>query len=310
VKAIQEKLDCIVLGGGPAGLSAALVLGRCVRSVLVCDDGRYRNKRSQALHCFLGQDGVRPLAFLAQTRQQLDHYPNVQHGAKTAVAIKPTAEGMRVTFEDGSLLRSKTVLVATGVMDELPPLAGIDVLFGTSVHVCPFCDGWEHRDAPIAVYGRGKKGAEFANLLRQWTSDLILCTDGDVLPPRLVAALSARRIGVETEAIYRLEGRDGCLRDIVFKDGRKLRRTALFFTTGQHLRSPLLSALGCAFDDKGGVQCDAEGRTNVPRLYVAGDVSRDVQLAVVAAAEGARAALAINKDLLTPLEELPALSHH
>ncbi len=155
------------------------------------------------------------------------------------------------------------------------------------------------RGGPVAVYGRGSKGAGLALLLRQWTDDLVVLTDGDHgLGLAELAQLRRRGIAVEEARVERLEGNDGQLRAVHFAGGGLIRREALFFNTGQHQRSPLPARLGCDLAADRGVICDSEGRTSVPGVYVAGDVSRDVQLAIVAASEGARAALAINKDLL------------
>jgi thioredoxin reductase len=247
------------------------------------------------------QDGVRPSDLLEKARQQLQPYETVKFTGQSVATIARAGDGFVVNFRDGAVQLASTVLVATGVVDELPRLKGIEALFGKSVHVCPYCDGWENRNAPLAVYGRGEKGANFANLLRQWTEDLVLCTDGEPLLPALQHKLRERGIAVKSDAIASLEGHEGCLSDIVFQNGERLSRQALFFTTGQHPRSPLLEALGCAFDRKGGVACDPDGHTSVPGVYVAGDVSRDVQIAIIAAAEGARAGLAINKHLVGEL---------
>jgi thioredoxin reductase len=293
-----KRFEVIILGGGPAGLSAGLVLGRCMRRALICDDGRYRNKSSHALHCFLGQDGISPCDLLKRSRDQLRCYPTLSFTAATAARVTQSNGEFIVDFKDGSSHTVKAVLIATGMVDELPQVKGIEDFFGRSVHVCPYCDAWEHRNAPVAVYGRGEKGCSFAQLLRQWTHDLVLCTDGEDLPDNLTRQLDQDGILLETESIDRLEGSDGCLCAIRFKGGRLLPRQALFFTTGQHPRSPLLSGLGCAYDEKGGLACDADGATSISGAFVAGDVSRDVQLAIIAAAEGARAALAINKYLL------------
>ena len=141
------------------------------------------------------------------------------------------------------------------------------------MHVCPHCDGWEHRNAPVAVYGHGEKAARFAILLRQWTDDLVLCTNGSPLSEEHAGLLHKAGIGVRQDAIARLEGKDGCLQAILFAGGETLARKALFFTTGQHPRSPLLEKLGCRFDEEGGVACDPDGRTSVPGVFVAGDVS-------------------------------------
>jgi thioredoxin reductase len=294
----SPRYDAVIIGGGPAGLSAALVLGRCMRRALVCDSGRYRNERSQALHCYMGHDGIAPADLLERSRRQLERYETITRARRVVSAAEQDGQGFVVRFESGEAVRARTLLVATGVVDVLPQIEGIAPLFGRSVHVCPYCDGWEHRNAPVAVYGQGEKAVRFAILLRQWTNDLVLCTNGNQLVEEHSALLKRRGIGLREDAIARLEGKDGCLEAILFAGGETLTRRALFFTTGQHPRSPLLEKLGCRFDEEGGVACDPDGRTSVPGVFVAGDVSRDVQLAIIAAAEGARAALAINKSLL------------
>jgi thioredoxin reductase len=235
---------------------------------------------------------------LEETRRQLERYETVSMLATKVRSVDRRDAQFTVVTDDGHALQARSLLVATGVVDELPKIEGIDELFGRSVHVCPYCDGWEHRDAPVAVYGHGEKAARFAILLRQWTDDLVLCTNGSPLSEEHAGLLNMAGIGVREDAIARLEGKDGCLQAILFAGGETLARKALFFTTGQHPRSPLLEKLGCRFDEEGGVACDPEGRTSVPGVFVAGDVSRDVQLAIIAAAEGARAALAINKNLV------------
>ena len=290
--------DTMIVGGGPAGLSAALVLGRCMRNIVVLDSGHYRNERSTSLHCYLGHDGIAPHELLARSRDQLQSYETVTLVRATATKVWRGDQGFGAILDDGQQLLARTILFATGVVDELPALPGIRELFGRSVHVCPYCDGWEHRDAPVAVFGSGAKGADFALLLRQWTHDLVLCTHGPHgIAPDERQLLARRGVHVCETAIAELRGEDGCLRAIRFADGKELPRQALFFTTGQHPRSPLLQNLGCTYDEKG-VACDEDGATSIPGVYVAGDVSRDVQLVIIAAAEGARSALAINKTLL------------
>jgi thioredoxin reductase len=290
--------EAVIVGGGPAGLNAALVLGRCLRRVLVCDSGRYRNERAGALHCFMGHDGIPPTALLEQGRRELRAYETVSLVQAKVTALSLSGSMFEVQVAGGELVTTRTLLVATGVVDEVPDIDGIEDLYGRSVHVCPYCDGWEHRKGAVAVYGRGEKGVSLALLLRQWTDDLALCTGGSAhLSDEQGCRLRQRGIQVCEEAIARLEGSEGRLRAIWFEDGSVLARQALFFNTGQHPRSPLLTRLGCDFDQNGGVVCDENGETSVPGVFVAGDVSRDVQLAIIAAAEGARAALAINKHL-------------
>jgi thioredoxin reductase len=269
-----------------------------MRHALICDDGRYRNARSEALHCYMGHDGIRPAELLERARSQLQPYDSISTVRRSVTSIKREGQLFAIEFKTREIVRTRTIVVATGVVDELPAISGIEELFGKSVHVCPYCDGWEHRNAPVAVYGRGDKGTIFAMLLRQWTDDLVLCTDGRPLSSEQKTHLRNRGVELREQAIDSLVEKNGCLEAIRFMGGETLPRRALFFTTDQHPRSPLLEGLGCTYDEKGGLACDGDGKTNIPGVYVAGDVSRDVQLAIIAAAEGARAALAVNRYLL------------
>jgi thioredoxin reductase len=192
------------------------------------------------------------------------------------------------------------LLLATGVVDCLPAISGIDALFGKSVFACPYCDAWEVRDQPLAVYGRGEKGSGLALMLTLWSRDLILCTDGpSELSKENQDRLVAHRIPIREERIARLEGNNGVLEQIAFQGGDTLTRRAMFFNTGQYQHSPLAKKLGCEITDAGGVKTGDYGQsTTIPGLYIVGDATRDVQFAIVAAAEAAEAACAINKALL------------
>lgn len=294
--------DTLIVGGGPAGLAAALMLGRCRRRVLLCDAGQPRNRSSDHLHAYLTRDGLAPREFLRIAREQLGPYETVRLEQGEVVGARRYDEEIEIVRADGGRRRGRTLLLATGVVDHVPPIAGIEPLYGKSVHHCPYCDAWEWRDRPLAVYGRGDaKGAGLALMMLLWSRDVALLTDGPAaLSPDERRRLEARGVRIIEDAVARLEGRDGRLERIVFGDGRALERAALFFNTGQHQRSPLAEALGCAFDDRGGVEATAyDVATNVPGVYVAGDASRDVQLVAIAAAEGVRAGFAINKQLLT-----------
>jgi len=167
------------------------------------------------------------------------------------------------------------------------------------VHHCPYCDGWEWRDQPIAIYGRGEEGAGLALALTGWSRDLLLCTDGpaDIRDP-LLERLARAGVPVREDRVVRLDGREGWLERVVFDRGAPAARRALFFSTGQHQASALPARLGCTFTERGAVATGKCEATNVPGLYVCGDASREVQFVTVAAAEGAEAAVAINKALL------------
>jgi thioredoxin reductase len=291
--------DVVIVGAGPAGLSAALMLGRCRRGVLVCDAGRPRNAASGGVHGFLSRDGIEPAELLLISREQLRQYDTVELRDVEVLDVGGAIGRFQVTLAGGRHVRARRVLIATGVVDHLPKVEGIHDFYGGSVFHCPYCDGWEMRDQPLAVYGRGKQGMGLALELTQWSRDLVLCTDG---PARLRAdqrkRLARNRIRIDEGRIARLEGSDGVLERIVFDDGRNLERRGIFFTTGQAPRCDIARKLGCEFTGRGTVRTGKFELTNVPGLYVAGDASHDVQWVVVAAAEGARAAFAINTALL------------
>jgi thioredoxin reductase len=289
--------DCLIVGGGPAGLSAALTLGRCCRRVLVCDEGRPRNRHAMAAHGFLTRDGVPPLEILRLGREQLRPYGVEVRRAKV-VDARRTSGGFEVTLARGTRLCARTLLLATGVVDHLPTVPGLRECYGRSVHHCPYCDAWEVRGQPLAAFGHGERAVGLALLLTTWSSDVALCTDGrGRVAPEARAELARFGIALVEEPIARLDHEAGKLRALVFHSGRELSRRALFFNTGQQHRSPLALQLGCDMTARGVVRTGRFERTNVPGLFVAGDASRDVQSVVVAAAEGAKAAMAINAGL-------------
>jgi thioredoxin reductase len=293
------RYDCIVVGGGPAGLSAALMLGRCRRRVLVCEGGEPRNARAVGLHNYLTRDGTTPLEFIRMAREEVRQYPTVEFLATEIRDARRTGGGFSVVCADGTELSSRKLLLATGVVDELPDIEGLKPLYGTSVHHCPYCDGWEWRDQAIAVYGRGEEGAALALGLTVWTEDVVLCTDGPSgLSAKELEQLTGRGIEVRDDQVVRLEGQRGWLSRIIFAEAEPLPRRALFVCAGQHQRSDLARKLGCRFNEKGTVATGSSEATDVPGLYVAGDASKDAQFVIVAAAEGAEAGMAINKALL------------
>ncbi len=291
--------DVVIVGGGPAGLSAALMLGRCRRSVLVCDAGRPRNAASRAIHGYLTRDGISPLEFVAIGREQLAQYDTVTLRDVEVVDAECRDSRFVVTFAGGEQVFSRKLLLATGVVDNLPQIEGLAELYGKSVFHCPYCDAWEFRDQPFAVYGRGKSGVGLALEMTAWSRDVILFTDGDpAFEEGAPGRLARNGIRVREERIARLSGTDGQLDHVVLAGGEAIARRVLFFTLGQEQRSPLAVRLGCDFNEKGTVSTGKYETTHLKGLFVAGDASRKVQWVVVAAAEGAEAAFAINTDLL------------
>ncbi|HET9250778.1 MAG TPA: NAD(P)/FAD-dependent oxidoreductase [Candidatus Eisenbacteria bacterium] len=294
-----QHVDVIVVGGGPAGLSAALVLGRARRSVLVLDDGRYRNDRSRGVHGYLSRDGILPEDLRKRGRAELRRYGVRVLGVRATGAGPDPRAGFRVRVSGGRVFRARKLLLATGVRDRIPSIRGIDSLYGVSVHHCPFCDGWEWRDRRLAVYGRGESGAGLAHSLLAWSPDLILFTDGPTrLSQAALAALRRRGVGIRPERVERLQGENGFLRGVLLRGGAAVARDAIFLATPNEARIELAKMLRCRFKPGGSIWTDRRECASVPGVFVAGDASRDVQFAIVAAAEGARAAVAIHRELV------------
>jgi thioredoxin reductase len=295
----REPWDVIVVGGGPAGLSAALVLGRCRRSVLVCDAGHPRNERALEMHAFPTREGVPPREFLQSLRDGLQRYPSVQLWLnETVTAARKCGHDFSVTLGSGKTARCRKLLLATGVRDELPKLEGLEELYGRSVHHCPYCDGWEVRDQPIAIYGRRNRAFEMARAMTVWSADLVLCTNGaSGLLAEQKRQLSRNGVRLIEDRIERLLGAQGQLDAILFADGRRLPRRALFFDVPSHAESELPRQLGCRIRRDGSVHSSGYEATDVPGVFIAGNIAGDVQLVVVAAAEGTKAAFGINRAL-------------
>lgn len=289
--------EVIIVGGGPAGMSAALVLGRARRRVLVCDAGRPRNAASAGVHGFLTRDGIPPAELRRIGIEEIARY-GVEFREAQVDDVRCLERYLEVRLADGSLLEARKVLLATGMRDDLPEIEGFRACYGRSVHHCPYCDGWEWRDQPLAAYGTAREASGLAMSLLNWSRDVVVCTDGDTrFSRRRRRELTRLKLPVRAEPIVRLEGRDGWLERIVFAEGPPLERKALFFNTGQGQRADLAERLGCRFDKQGHVCTDRRGRTGVKGLFLAGDASGEVQFVAVAVAEGATAAVAINSEL-------------
>jgi thioredoxin reductase len=295
----EFSFDVIIIGAGPAGLSGALVLGRCRRRVLVCDAGHPRNAASHGLHNYLTRDGIDPAEFLRLARADLQSYETVKLLPIKVSDARRLENGFEVTFSNGERAAARKLLIATGVVDDLPKLENLELFYGRSVFHCPYCDGWEMRDQPLAVYGQGENGLGLALELTLWSRDLVLCSDGpSSLSAEQLQRLARHNIELREERILRLQGKDGALERIVFADGKTIERRGMFFSTGQRQGSGLAEKLGCELTEQGCVATGEYEATNVPGLYVAGDASRLVQFVIVAASEGTQAAVAINKELM------------
>ncbi len=271
--------DVLVIGGGAAGLTAALVLARARHRVTVVDDRTYRNATVEEFHGFPTRDATAPGRLLADARHELRTY-GVTVAASTIIDASTADRRVVVDMSDGSSIDAAALLLATGVHDELPPIDGLADRWGKSVFNCPFCDGWEQRDKPVVVIDAAPGGDHLATLLRSWTSHVTVVTSGDV------AAL----IGDGTT-----------LSHVVMRNGSRIAASAAFVKAPVRPRSALARQLGCDLDDDGYIITDETGATSHPLIWAAGDVRRAPPLphqVVLAAADGSTAAIAMHKSFV------------
>lgn len=297
---MQNEYEIVVVGGGPAGLSGALVLGRCGRRVLVVDAGHPRNSRSSAVRGYLTRDSCPPHEFLAAGRSELARYPTVEWLDGNVAQARAEGRGYAVLLNTGRWVTAKKLLLCTGLVDLLPSIQGLEERWGTSVFPCPFCDAWEFRGQPIALLGCDSLPCEFAFELLTWTRQLTLLTDGRPPPsPEWQERLARARIGVEATRIARLEGPDRQLERITFIDGRTVDCRALFLVTRQRQASALAEQLGCTpLTPDQTVPTSPLQHSRVRGVFVAGNAAEGLQVAILAAAEGFKAAYAINDELV------------
>ncbi|HEX8386619.1 MAG TPA: NAD(P)/FAD-dependent oxidoreductase [Rubricoccaceae bacterium] len=293
-----QPSDVLVVGAGPAGLTAALVLARAGRTVVVLDGGPGRNAPSAHAHNVFTRDGTAPSELRRVAREQAEGY-----GARfldvEATGARAEPEGVRVDLADGTERQARRLLLATGVVDELPEIPGLAEAWGqTAVH-CPYCHGFELRRRPTVVLGRGGAGAEFAGLITGWTDHVTLLTDGPAdLSEDDRAALAERGVGLHEGRVGRLDvdGRD--LRAVVFAGGERLEATALYVRPPQRLRGPLIAALGLELTEDGLVRTTEPGQTSVPVVWACGDMVSPRQAVAMASGSGMGVAAMLNHDLV------------
>jgi len=295
----------VVVGAGPAGLNAALLLCRARRTVVICDDGMPRNAASHAMHNFLSRDGMDPAELRRIGREELQGYAPARFVACTVEDAQPAGTRFHVVASNGETIAARKLLLAIGIRDQIPQLAGLEPMYGTSVFHCQYCDGWESCDKPLAVLAQGTPGYRQALMMLGWTKDVVLCTQGpSQLTPEQRATLQDRAIEVYEQPVVRLEGDGGRLERLVFADGSTLARRILFFHGDTPLSSPLASRLGCALTDQGRIEVDEGGRTSVDGVFAAGDGARrrgqhPATQVILAAASGAQAAIALHQELMS-----------
>jgi thioredoxin reductase len=295
----MESYDVLVIGAGPAGLSGALVLGRCRRRVCVIDSGHGRNERARHAHGIFTRDGATPAELRTMGRAQLAPY-NVTFHDDEVVTLDAATEGHFVaTTRDGRRVQGKKLLLATGMRDRIPDRPGFRELFGRAVYVCPYCDGWEVKDRRLAAYGPARAAAELALSLRTWSDDVVCVTAGDRVSDEDRTSLVRNGVTIHEDDVERLDfdAKAETLAAMVLVSGARIERDAVFVKFGEEQAAPFVHQFDCELTDNNTV-CPREGeRVGAPGVFVAGDASHDLQLVAIAIAEGVKAACAINTEL-------------
>lgn len=287
--------DVAIVGGGAAGLSAALVLGRARRDVVVVDAGTPRNAPAAHMQGFLSRDGMPPSALLEAGRAEIERY-GVEIVDDHVVEAQP---GITLRLAGGRTISTRQLLLATGAEDELPDIPGVRERWGRDFLHCPYCHGWEVRDQPLGVLSTGSGSIDYAHLVREWTRDLVFFTHVHPISDRERGTLHAREIAVVDGEVERLLVNGDRLRGVQLADGRSIARVAVFIRPALRAhRDGLASGLGCTTLPGGLIRTDGEGRTTVPGVWAAGNVANPRAQVITAAGEGSTVAIAINTELV------------
>ncbi len=291
---MEPTYEVAIVGGGPAGSAAALVLGRMRRRVLVLDADDPAHAVSDGVYGFFGHDGIPPAELRRIAREQLRPYGSVTVRTSAAEEAAARTGGFSVRA-DGTTFEAGVLLLCSGLRYELPPLEGLAALWSHGVYHCPYCHGWEVRERPLAAYGT--KAASLALLLTSLSNDIVLLTDGSPdLDPTEAKLLRSAGVAIRSDRGARVEAEGGALGRVVFADGSADERSALFLVP-MVAPSPLIRELGCEVDQSGQIVIDGDGRTSVAGVFAAGDITTDRKAVVLAAAAGSRTAYVINAGL-------------
>jgi thioredoxin reductase len=294
----METFDVVVIGGGAAGLSAALVLTRARRRVLVVDGGAPRNAPATHMHGFLSRDGLPPLELLAIGRSEVEAYGgHIVTDTVTDVA-GDGASGFRLALQHGGSVSARRLLVATGLRDELPDITGLRERWAKDVLHCPYCHGYEVKDLRLGVLGGAPHAVRYAQIVRQWSDDVVYFAATSTVTDAERRELEARAIVVVEGTVTGLEVVDDELRGVEVDGRETVERDALFVPPRFVPNDDLLVRLGCERDENGWAVTDGDGRTSVPGVWVAGNVANPRAQVITAAGEGSAAAIAINADLV------------
>jgi thioredoxin reductase len=285
--------DVVIVGGGPAGLSAALWVGRYRRKTAVLDGGRQRNLRSHALHGYATRDGVTPREFLQTLEDEVRRYPTVDLVADEVREVERIGEDFQVVGTHASYTCSR-VIITTGVEDAVPNVPGFDRHYGRAIFHCSCCDGYESRDQDVLAIGWGEHVAGFALDLLDWGARVVLVTNGETFEgdEDCRSTLADHRVEIIEERVEEILSDGEQMRGVRVSSGKQIPATRAFFSIAHEPRNDLAKRLGCEVDELGYVSVDAHGLTSVPDVYAAGDITPGEQLVQTAASSGAVAGIA------------------
>ncbi len=296
---MEQLQDAIIVGGGPAGLSAALILGRARKHVLIIDEELPRNRVTQESHGFLTRDGITPADFRQIAREQISRYPTVQFAKDTVIAANGSDGQFEVVTSQGHTYTSKKILFTVGMKDRPLAISGLQEVYGKSAFVCPYCDGWELRDQKLALIVSGATALHLAKTVSGWTSHFTICTNGmNDWTAEEHEELINHQISIIDSPIQHIHSASGIVEHIQFEDGHSLLCTGIFFTPELVAGSDVPQMLGCESADTGMIIVDEFGKTNIPGVYSAGDSASRKYQVVAAAASGSMAGISINSELL------------
>lgn len=293
-------LDCVIIGGGPAGLNAALVVARSGRKVILFDEDKPRNAVTQESHGFITRDGITPAEFKKVAQADLMKYPNLVIQKQRVIDIQKVDDMFTIRTMDGSIYQAKKVILSTGLIDVMPQIAGIHEFYGTSLFSCPFCDGWELKNRAVVVISSEEPHAlHMTKMMYNWSKDLVVCTNGkNILSPEQKALFTKKNITVIEDEILHVEGDGGHLKKIRFKNGKEIARDGGLVATSLQQAAPFAHILGCTMNKMGSIETDLFGRTNIAGVYASGDNSNSLSQVIIAAAEGSKAAIGVISDLI------------
>lgn len=291
-------LDCAIIGGGPAGLSAALVVGRGRKQVIVFDDELPRNRVTQESHGFITNDGMTPFEIRRAGEADLQKYPNIKIKRSRIVDIQKKEERFTLLTHEGDRFEGKKIILATGLQDILPEIEGIHDVYGKTLFSCPFCDGWELKDKALALIAENQRALHMAKLLSNWTKDLIVFTNGHVLAEEDKVLLTAHSIQVIDVPIVSIDHDNGQLRSLQLANGETVKREGGFVASEFKQSAPFAEKLGCQMTKNAGIETDILGRTTVSGVFACGDNLGGPAQLVLAAAAGSQAGMGVIHELV------------